>query len=177
MTDTQEQAGDGPLRIRDIAALAETVIVEDDVGVIVRDGTRLSARIFRPVADGRYPVVLALTSYGKDLGPDRYPSVLEHASKPDFDMGSFEVSPWTTWEGPDPATWVPADYAVAYLDVRGFFQSGGDASVLSPRDADDFHDAIEWLAAQPGATDGSGRSACRTSRSHSGSRPAPIRRA
>ena len=137
-----------PVRIRDIAALEERVIVEDDVGIVVRDGTRLSARVFRPADSGTYPVIMALTSYGKDLGPTEYPAVLDNATLPDFDMGTFEVSPWTTWEGPDPATWVPDGYAVVYLDVRGYFDSEGDASVLSAQDSEDFYDAIEWAGAQ-----------------------------
>ena len=139
----------GTVRVRDISHLEGQVVVEDDVGVTVRDGTRLSTRIFRPVEPGRYPVVLVLTAYGKDLGPDTYPEAASYAELPHFDNGLIEVSPWTTWEGPDPATWVPAGYAVVYLDVRGYHQSGGDASVLSPQDADDFHDVIEWCAAQP----------------------------
>ena len=133
-----------PVQIRDITDLEEDIIVENDVGVVVRDGTRLSARVFRPNAPGAYPVIMAFTAYGKDLGPDAYPSVLLNALRPNFDMKSFEVSPWTTWEGPDPATWVPESYAVVYLDVRGYFASEGDASVLSPQEALDFYDAIEW---------------------------------
>lgn len=133
--------------VREVGDLESTVTVEDDVGVVVRDGTRLSARVFRPVAEGRHPVVLALTAYGKDLGPDTYPEVSRFGERPDFD-GVIEVSPWTTWEGPDPATWVPAGYAVVYLDVRGYHRSDGTATVLSPQDADDFHDVIEWIAEQ-----------------------------
>jgi predicted acyl esterase len=139
----------GTVRVRDIADLAADVVVEDDVGVVVRDGTRLSTKVFRPVAAGEYPVILVLTAYGKDLGPDTYPEASQYAERPEFDNGVIEVSPWTTWEGPDPATWVPAGYVVVYLDVRGYHQSDGDASVLSPQDADDFHDVIEWAAAQP----------------------------
>ena len=74
--------------------------------------------------------------------------MLDNAALSDFDMGTFEVSPWTTWEGPDPATWVPEGYAVVYLDVRGYFDSAGDASVLSAQDAEDFYDVIEWASAQ-----------------------------
>ena len=135
------------VRVRDISAIADDVIVEDDVGVVVRDGTRLSAKIFRPSAPGQFPVILALTAYGKDLGPDTYPPPARYAEQPDFDNGIVEVSPWTTWEGPDPATWVPEGYVVMYLDVRGYHASGGDASVLSPKDAEDFFDVIEWAGA------------------------------
>ena len=137
-----------PVIIRDIEAIRDQVIVEDDVGVVVRDGTRLSAKVFRPAEEGEYPVIMMLTAYGKDRGPDQYPAAIEHARLPGFDFGTIEVSEWTSWEAPDPATWVPLGYAVVYLDVRGYFASEGEASVISPQDGVDFYDAIEWAGAQ-----------------------------
>lgn len=149
MAGSEAEAGDlETVVVRDVGALDDQVIVERDVGVVVRDGTRLSTAVFRPADTGSYPVVLALTAYGKDLGPEHYPEVSRFGQRPGFDAGVIEVSPWTTWEGPDPATWVPAGYAVVYLDVRGYHASEGDASVLSPQDADDFYDVIEWAGAQ-----------------------------
>ncbi len=138
----------GPVRLRSIDGLRDEVIVEDDVGVVVRDGTRLSARVFRPASEGTFPVIMALTAYGKDRGPDQYPAAIEHAQLPGFEFGTIEVSEWTSWEAPDPATWVPLGYAVVYLDVRGYFDSEGEASVISPQDGVDFYDAIEWAGAQ-----------------------------
>jgi predicted acyl esterase len=91
---------------------------------------------------------MVLTAYGKDRGPDQYPAAIEHAELPGFEFGTIEVSEWTSWEAPDPATWVPLGYAVVYVDVRGYFASEGDASVLSPQDGEDFYDAIEWAGAQ-----------------------------
>jgi len=32
---------------------------------------RLFANLFRPTADGRYPVIMSVTPYGKDKLPDR----------------------------------------------------------------------------------------------------------
>lgn len=147
---TGEGSADGgpPLVIRDIEDIRESVIVENDVGVVVRDGTRLSAKVFRPASEGRFPVIMMLTAYGKDRGPDQYPAAIEHAELPGFSFGTIEVSEWTSWEAPDPATWVPFGYAVVYLDVRGYLDSEGDASVLSPEDGEDFYDAIEWAGAQ-----------------------------
>ncbi|MEO0495611.1 MAG: CocE/NonD family hydrolase, partial [Actinomycetota bacterium] len=137
------------VRRRAVEDFETEVVVEDDVGVEVRDGTRLSTRVFRPAAPGRYPVVLALTAYGKDLGPDTYPEVAYFGERADFDASGIDVSDWATWEGPDPATWVLDGYAVVYLDVRGYHASDGVASVISPQDADDAFDVIEWAAAQP----------------------------
>jgi predicted acyl esterase len=124
------------------------VIVEDDVGVVVRDGTRLSARVFRPASEGRFPVIMMMTAYGKDRGPDTYPQATEFGELDGFEPGTIVVSEWTSWEAPDPATWVPLGYAVVYLDVRGYLASEGDASLLSPEDGEDFYDAIEWAGAQ-----------------------------
>jgi putative CocE/NonD family hydrolase len=42
-----------------------SVVSETDVMVAMRDGTRLASNIFRPPGDGRYPVILMRTPYGK----------------------------------------------------------------------------------------------------------------
>jgi predicted acyl esterase len=139
----------GVVRLLDTTHLEDRIVIEDDVGVLVRDGTRLSARIFRPAAAGAYPVIAAFTAYGKDRGPSEYPPVLNVDRESDFDLGSFSVSSWTTWEAPDPAFWVPHGYVVIYIDARGYGGSDGDASILSKRDGEDFYDAVEWAGTQP----------------------------
>jgi hypothetical protein len=139
---------DYPVALQDISTIEDQVVVERDVWVTTRDGTRLSANIFRPSEAGEYPVVMAFTAYDKNKGPANYPKLLRNSIEPDFDLGTLPVSPWTSWEGPDPAFWVPNGYAVIYVDSRGFASSEGDPSTLSRRDRDDFYDAIEWAAAQ-----------------------------
>ena len=44
---------DSPIIITDISAIEGEVTVERDVAVVVRDGTRLSANVFRPKAPGQ----------------------------------------------------------------------------------------------------------------------------
>jgi uncharacterized protein len=44
------------------------VTYERDVVVIMRDGTKLRADIYRPTADGKFPVLLQRTPYNKDSG-------------------------------------------------------------------------------------------------------------
>jgi predicted acyl esterase len=141
-----------PVRVTDVSALEDEITIERDVAVMTRDGTRLSANVFRPKALGRHPVVMTITAYHKDDGPRRYPDHLRTSLDPDFDMGTFEVSPWTPWEGPDPAYWVSQGYAVVTLDSRGYGKSGGVASVLSLQDRHDFHDAITWAGTQDWST-------------------------
>ena len=135
---------DYPVRVTGGIGLDEIAIIEKDVAVPMRDGINLSANIYRPKSDGQYPVIMALTAYNKNFGPKFYPKHLRSALQPDFDHGVFEVSQWTTWEGPDPSYWVKQGYAVVYLDSRGFGNSDGAPSTLSIRDRSDFADAINW---------------------------------
>ncbi len=139
----------GFIELVDTADLEGRVIIEEDVPVLARDGTRLSAKVFRPTQEGTYPVVMAFTAYNKDGGTEGYPAVLNISLNPEFDLGSFSVSRWTAWEAPDPAFWVRNGYAVVYVDTRGYGASEGDAHVLSIRDGEDFYDAVEWAGAQP----------------------------
>ena len=135
---------DYPVRVTADTGLDEMAIIEMDVAVPMRDGLNLSANIYRPKSDGQYPVIMALTAYNKNFGPKFYPKHLRSALQPDFDHGVFEVSQWTTWEGPDPSYWVKQGYAVVYLDSRGFGNSQGAPSTLSQSDRADFSDAINW---------------------------------
>jgi predicted acyl esterase len=124
---------------------------ERDVALEVRDGTTLRVNVFRPQAQGRYPVVLSAHPYGKDHLPRRIGGryqppllyrLLGQPARPRF-------SAWTTWEAPDPAFWVPRDYVVVNADLRGFGRSEGVGAPLSDQEAEDYYDLIEWAARQP----------------------------
>jgi predicted acyl esterase len=41
--------------------------MEKDIYVTVRDGVRLAVNVYRPDADGKFPALLALSPYGKEL--------------------------------------------------------------------------------------------------------------
>lgn len=139
---------DYPVELIDASDLKSDMIIEKDVWITTRDGTRLSANIFRPKASGPVPIVMAFTAYDKNKGPKLYPKLLRNSLKADFDLGRIPVSEWTSWEGPDPAFWVPQGYAVVYVDSAGFASSEGEPSTLSERDRDYFYDAIQWAGEQ-----------------------------
>ena len=139
---------DYPVEVIDVANVVDEIVIERDVWITTSDGTRLSANIFRPRAEGEYPVVMAFTAYDKNKGPELYPNLLRNSLEPDFDLGRIAVSEWTSWEGPDPAFWVPQGYAVIYVDSAGFASSEGEPSTLSQRDRDYFYDAIQWAGEQ-----------------------------
>jgi putative CocE/NonD family hydrolase len=58
------------------------------------------------------------------------------------------LSALTPFEGPDPLYWVPRGYAVLVVDKRGNWHSPGVATFLSPEEAQDFYDVIEWAGIQ-----------------------------
>ncbi|MGA2666001.1 MAG: CocE/NonD family hydrolase [Nitrososphaerales archaeon] len=124
--------------------------LERDVAVVMRDGVHLFANVSRPDDDGPHPVVLSVTPYGKDNTPDRLGMLLMRLSGVRF--GRLNCSRMTGFESPDPAFWVDAGYGVVQADARGMNRSEGQAGALTPTDAQDYVELIEWCAHQPWST-------------------------
>jgi len=100
---------------------AADVIVDTDVMIPMRDGVRLATDIYRPDTNGRLPVVLARSPYGKDRGRD------------------VELAKHLAAHG----------YVAAIQDIRGRYRSEGEFTKYSALEAPDGYDTIEWLARQP----------------------------
>src|SRR5579863_6976101 len=127
-----------------------SLVRERDLVVPMRDGVRLFANLFRPAVDGRYPVIMSVTPYGKDKLPDRLATFFMRLAGVKF--GNVSCSRLTGFESPDPAHWVRRGYAVVQADVRGMHKSEGHAGVLRDQDATDYYDLIEWAARQSWAS-------------------------
>lgn len=103
---------------------AQEPLVERDVAVPMRDGVLLRAIVARPAGEGRFPVLVYRTPYGKDRALESY------------------------------ATWrkaVARGYAVILQDVRGRYASAGTFDPYR-QEGRDGYDTIEWAAAQPWST-------------------------
>ena len=135
----------------DVFPLPQGITVERDVAVMMPDGVRLSANVFRPEhADGPLPVILALTPYGKDADPGKTrDTTLERRTAIGLGMGRYRVSSCTPFEAPDPAYWAPHGYAVVHVDLRGCFKSQGERKVFSRTEINDYSQIIEWAGTQP----------------------------
>jgi putative CocE/NonD family hydrolase len=96
-------------------------VVERDVAVPMRDGIVLRADVLRPAADGRFPVLVYRTPYGKEPALEEY----------------------TTFRRA-----VERGYAVVAEDVRGRYASAGEFRPYE-NEGRDGYDTIEWAAAQP----------------------------
>jgi len=124
--------------------------IDWDVPIAMEDGLLLRADVFRPVADGRYPVIMTHGPYAKGLAFQiTFKSMWDRmvAAHPDVPAGSSNK--YQNWEVVDPEKWVPHGYVCIRVDSRGAGRSPGRMEVWSPRETRDFHDCIEWAAAQP----------------------------
>jgi predicted acyl esterase len=124
--------------------------IDWDVPIAMDDGLVLRADVFRPVADGKYPVLLTYGPYAKGLAfQDGYPSAWQRmvAEHPDVAHGS--TNRYQNWEVVDPEKWVPDGYACVRVDSRGCGRSPGHVDHFSPRETRDFYECIEWAGVQP----------------------------
>ncbi len=114
------------------------------------DGLLLRADVYRPVEDGRYPVILSYGVYAKGLSfQEGYPNQWEKmvADHPEILQGS--TNKYQNWEVTDPERWVPHGYAVVRVDSRGAGWSPGFMDPNSPREIEDLYQCIEWAGTQP----------------------------
>jgi hypothetical protein len=124
--------------------------IDWDVPIRMDDGLVLRADVFRPVAEGRYPAIVSYGPYGKGLAfQEGYKTAWEIMARENPDVLRGTSNQHQNWEVVDPEKWVPDGYACVRVDSRGAGRSPGYLSHNDARENKDFHDCIEWTAAQP----------------------------
>src|SRR5438034_10913103 len=96
------------------------VITQNGVPMKTRDGVTLYSEIYRPKAEGRFPVILMRTPYDKSAS---------WAVAPAYQIATH-------------------GYVVVVQDVRGRYTSEGEWYPFR-HESDDGYDAVEWVAALP----------------------------
>jgi putative CocE/NonD family hydrolase len=133
-----------------VSEIRDGMRVDWDVPIAMDDGLVLRADVFRPVGEGRHPVILSYGPYAKGLAfQDGYPSAWQRmvAEHPDVAYGS--TNQYQSWEVVDPEKWVPDGYVCVRVDSRGAGRSPGRIDPFSPRETRDFYECIEWAGVQP----------------------------
>lgn len=120
------------------------IICEYDVAVTLRDNTKIYINIFRPKKNGKYPVIICWTVYGKHNPPQ-----VKYGARPGCGVSDADLSRYAIFEGADPGYWCPRGYVIIHADTRGLWGSEGDYTHMSKQEAEDCYDLIEWAAAQP----------------------------
>lgn len=116
----------------------------NEVHIPTRDGGYLAANLYRPAVDGRFPVLMTLGPYGKDV------HFLQHNPMASALYAQLQdKSPLIGGGTPDPEFWAPQGYAVVRIDQRGTGNTPGKLEVFSESLKYDYFDAIEWAGTQP----------------------------
>lgn len=102
-------------------------VYQREAAVPMRDGTRLSATLYRP-AEGTAPTLLVRTPYG--------------VATPQVGMAGNGAGV------PNATAFVDAGFAVVWAECRGTFGSEG-AFTPQVDETDDGYDTIDWITAQP----------------------------
>jgi uncharacterized protein len=102
------------------AQQAYEVIVQNGASMKTRDGVTLFADVYRPKAEGKFPVILMRTPYDKSVG---------WAASPAYQIATH-------------------GYVVVVQDVRGRYTSEGEWYTFR-NESNDGYDTVEWVAALP----------------------------
>ncbi|RAI42406.1 peptidase S15 [Rhodoplanes roseus] len=124
--------------------------IDWDTPIPMPDGVVLRCDVYRPIADGQYPVIMTYGPYGKwlhfdDLYKDQWRIMCE--THPEVPTGS--TNKYQCWEVVDPEKWVPDGYVVIRVDSRGCGRSPGVIDIWSLQEAKDLAACVEWAGQQP----------------------------
>jgi uncharacterized protein len=114
----------------------ETIAIDRDVVVRMRDGVKVVVDVYRPGAPGKFPVLLAFAAHSKEIQGTEYPQ-------------SFPPQPaWSSlWvghmEAGDTRFFVSRGYIHVIGSPRGMGKSGDGGSRLW-----DSYDLIQWISEQ-----------------------------
>ena len=95
--------------------------LDNRVPIPMRDGVTLYADVYRPVEEGRYPVLVSSTPYSTERFPNAFDAAVYFAQR---------------------------GYVYVYQDIRGRHESEGKWEPFV-NDAQDGYDTVEWAARQP----------------------------
>jgi predicted acyl esterase len=125
--------------------------IDWQVPVEMPDGAVLRADVYRPPAEGRYPVILSHGVYAKGLpfNGDIYRMQWDKLVEKDPSVLEGSTNAYQSWEVTDPERWVPHGYVVVRVDSRGAGCSPGRLDPRSPKEFEDVCDSVEWAGVQP----------------------------
>jgi predicted acyl esterase len=114
------------------------VVIERNVDIPVGNGVSMKADIYRPDAEGKFPVLFTPSPYSKEVqGMAMMPNGFTYA-RGWIESGDFNF-------------YVRRGYAMVIATIRGARGSGGSFGNIEPdpQTIKDLYEAIEWLAARP----------------------------
>ncbi len=106
------------------------VKLDENVYVTMRDGVKIAVDVYHPEAEGRYPALLSMSPYIKEI--QQQPPELSHT----IEAGATDF-------------FVPKGYVHIVAQIRGTGFSQGQWNLLDIKEQQDGYDLVEWIAQQP----------------------------
>lgn len=123
-----------------------------DVPIVMSDGITIRADIYLPEAEGRYPVLIGQSPYGKGIQfqdpKASYAFFWKMLTEMKPEVLEGNTNKYQAWEQCNPERWTKHGYVCIRLDSRGSGRSEGVLDLYSPRETRDYYECIEWAAAQ-----------------------------
>ncbi|MGE5818724.1 MAG: CocE/NonD family hydrolase, partial [Deltaproteobacteria bacterium] len=109
--------------------------IDWDAPIVMDDGIVLRADIFRPVGEGKFPLILSYGPYAKGLSfQEGYKGNWTRLIKAAPKVLQGSTNKYQNWELIDPEKWVPDGYACVRVDSRGAGRSPGNLDAWSERE-------------------------------------------
>ena len=125
--------------------IRDNMRIDWDAPIAMNDSVVLRADVFRPVADGKRPVVLSYGPYAKGLAFQKaYKGNWARLIKSAPEVLQGSSNEYQNWELIDPEKWVPDGYVCLRVNSRGAGRSPGFLDVWSPRETQDLYECVEW---------------------------------
>ncbi len=129
------------------------IIKSTDVKIPLRDGSFVYADVFRPDDDGKHPIIMSMSFYGKSFYHECICNEADAVQKEEMEDRYFSGNPDSlqseNHETVNTSEWVPNGYVVIRMDARGVCRSPGLQTPLGRQEAEDYYDGIEWAGVQP----------------------------
>jgi putative CocE/NonD family hydrolase len=118
------------------------IIANRNVSIPMTDGVTIDVDIFRPDGKGKFPALVAVSAFNKDIQSDHvWPAATRSRRIRGTPDACLEAGPIDFF--------VRRGYVHIIGSVRGTGKSGGVYNYLSPREVRDVYEVIEWAAEQP----------------------------
>jgi len=118
------------------------IIANRNVSILMTDGVTIDVDIFRPDGKGKFPALIAMSAFNKDIQSDHvWPAATRSRRIRGTPDACLEAGPIDFF--------VRRGYVHIIGSVRGTGKSGGVYNYLSPREVRDVYEVIEWAAEQP----------------------------
>jgi predicted acyl esterase len=118
------------------------IIAERNIAVMMSDGIKIDIDVFRPDSKAKFPVLLSIAPFNKEIQSDRIWPAPTRTRR-------IRGTPDASLEVPQVDFFVRRGYVEIIGSVRGTGRSGGEYQYLSPREIQDTYELIEWAAGQP----------------------------